>query len=143
MIVTTVETSLYLYFSSFVPFIASYDKGSKSCDMLSRKQFLSSWLEKSWKNPSSSFWAEMVTQRALYNCETSVCSEFFDLSCSSAPKKFFATCCSVFHRFCHVLSLLTFANLKLAFSLQKRFGNLEKQYLFKNIFISSGGKIIY
>src|ERR1041385_3601971 len=42
-------------------------------------------------------------------------------------KKFFTTCCSVFHRFCHVLSLLTFANLRLAFSVQKPFGNLEKQ----------------
>src|SRR4051812_38044085 len=37
MIVTTVATSLYLYFSCFVPIIASYDKGSESCDMLSRK----------------------------------------------------------------------------------------------------------
>src|ERR1041385_5220284 len=61
------------------------------------------------------------------NHGTFVCSEFFDLSCRSTPKKFFTTCCSVFHRFCHVLSLLTFANLKLAFSLQKPFGNLEKQ----------------
>src|ERR1041385_9502897 len=52
---------------------------------------------------------------------------FFYLSCISTPKKFFTTCCSVFHRFCHVLSLLTFANLKLAFSLEKPFGNLEKQ----------------
>ena len=41
MFVTTVATSLYLYFSSFVPFIALYDKGSESCDMLSRKQILS------------------------------------------------------------------------------------------------------
>src|ERR1041385_3997666 len=52
---------------------------------------------------------------------------FFDLSCRNAPKKFFTICCSVFHRFCHVLSLLTFANLKLSFSLQKLFGTLEKQ----------------
>src|ERR1041385_839656 len=57
----------------------------------------------------------MFTQRALYNHGTFVCSEFFDLSCRSIPKKFFTTCCSVFHKFCHVLSLLTFANLKLAF----------------------------
>src|SRR4051812_29089306 len=48
----------------------------------------------------------------------------FYLSC---PKKFSTTRCSVSHRFCHVLPLLTFANLKLAFSLQKPFGNLEKQ----------------
>src|SRR3954469_9830426 len=39
IIVTTVATSLYLYFSSFVPFIASYDKGSESCDILSRNRF--------------------------------------------------------------------------------------------------------
>src|ERR1041385_3150629 len=70
--------------------------------------------------------------------ELSYVLSFLDLSCRSTPKKLFATCCSVFHRFCDVLSLLTFANLKLAFSLQKPFGNLEKQYIFKNIFISSG-----
>src|ERR1041385_2047750 len=51
MIFNTVATSLYLYFSSFVPFITSYDKGSESCDMLSRKQILSSCLEKSQKIP--------------------------------------------------------------------------------------------
>src|SRR3954465_15899162 len=83
----------------------------------------------------------IFTQYVLYNYETSVCSEFFYLSCRSAPKKFFTICCSVFHRFCHVLSLLTFANLKLAFSLQKLFGTLDKQWLFKNIFISSGEKL--
>ena len=41
MIVTTVETSLYLYFQALWQVIASYDKGSKSCDMLSRKQIVS------------------------------------------------------------------------------------------------------
>src|SRR3954471_7222777 len=90
----------------------------------------------------------MNKKELLYNTEcsikyeTSVCSEFFDLSCRSIPKKFVSICCSVFHRFCHVLSLLTFENLKLSFSLQKLFGNLEKQYIFKNIFISSGKKYL-
>src|SRR4051812_45888068 len=51
----------------------------------------------------------------------------FYLSCRSSPKKFSTTCCFVFHIFCHVLSFLSFANLKLDFSLQKPFGNLEKQ----------------
>src|SRR4051812_40702829 len=94
------------------------------------------------KSPVHLFELNFFTQSALYNCGTFVCSEFFDLSCRSTPKKFSTTCCSVFHRFGHVLSLLTFANLKLAFSLQKLFGNLDKQYLFKNIFISSKGTII-
>ena len=40
---------------------------------------------------------------------------FFYLSCRSAPKKLFTTCWSVFHRFCHVLHFLRFANFKLAF----------------------------
>src|ERR1041384_2535283 len=71
--------------------------------------------------------------------ELSYVLSFFYLSCRSTPKKFFTTCCSVFHRFCHVLSLLTFANLKLAFYLQKLFGNLEKQYRFLKIFIFSRG----
>ena len=34
---TTVATKLYLYFQG----LASVDKGTKSCDMLSRKQILS------------------------------------------------------------------------------------------------------
>src|SRR4051812_30116476 len=41
MFVTTVATSLYLYFSALCQVIASYDKGGKSCDMLSRKQIMS------------------------------------------------------------------------------------------------------
>ena len=127
MIVTTVATSLYLYFQALCQVIASYDKGGKSCDMLSRNQILSSWRKTSEQITSSSFWAEFFTHHALYNCETFVCSEFFYLSCRSTPKKFSTTCCSVFHRFCHVLSLFTFANLKLAFYLQKLFGNLGKQ----------------
>jgi hypothetical protein len=49
------------------------------------------------------------------------------LSCRSAPKKLFTACWSVFHWFCHVLLLLSFANLKLAFSLQNLFGSLENQ----------------
>src|ERR1041385_4478839 len=61
---------------------------------------------------------ELSTQRALYNHGTFVCSDFFDLSCRSAPKKLFTTCWSGLHRFCHVLPFLHFANLKLAFSLQ-------------------------
>src|ERR1041385_5732216 len=83
----------------------------------------------------------MFTQHDLYNYETSVCSEFFDLSCRSTPKKFVSICCYAFHRFCHVLSLLTFANLKLAFSLQKLFGNLYNKIIFSllkiNIFLKS------
>ena len=42
MIVTTVATSLYLHFQALCQVIASYDKGSESCDMFSRKQILSS-----------------------------------------------------------------------------------------------------
>ena len=67
----------------------------------------------------SSFWSEVFWQRALYNWLSSVCSELFYLSCRSAPKKIFTTCWSVFHRFCPVLPFLRFANLELAFSLQK------------------------
>src|SRR3954466_7673688 len=95
------------------------------------------------KIPVQFFCSEFSTQRALYNHETFVCSEFFYLSCRSIPKKFFTTCWSVFHRFCPVLPFLRFANLKLAFSLQKLFGNLEKKYPFKNILISSREKLFY
>src|ERR1041385_6530302 len=68
--------------------------------------------------------------------ELSYVLSFFDLSCRSIPNKFFSTCWSVFHRFCPVLPFLRFANLKLAFSLKKPFGILEKQYLLKIIFVS-------
>src|ERR1041385_4512988 len=39
MIVPTVATSLYLYFQALCQVIASYDKGSESCDMLSKNRF--------------------------------------------------------------------------------------------------------
>ena len=54
-------------------------------------------------------------QYALYNWLSSVCSEFFDLSCRSAPKKFSTTCCSVFHRFCHVFLSSLLQTLSLLF----------------------------
>src|SRR4051812_41627115 len=79
------------------------------------------------KIPVHLFELNVFKQRALYNNGTFVCSEFFDLSCRSIPKKSFTTCWSVFHRFCPVFPFLHFANLKLSFSLQKLFGNLEKQ----------------
>src|SRR3954463_11384175 len=62
---------------------------------------------------------------------------FFDWSCRSAPKKSFTACWSVFHRFCTVLPFLRFASPKLVYFLQKLYGNPEKQYTFKFIFISS------
>src|SRR3954471_19760976 len=108
---------------------------------MSRKQILSSYRKIRIK--SSSFWSEFFPQRALYNCISGVCSEFFDWSCRSAPKKSFTACWSVFHRFCTVLPFLRFASLKLAYSLQKLYGNLEKQYTFKNIFISSKEQLYY
>ena len=81
----------------------------------------------SYKITRSSFWSEFFRQSSLYNCISCICSEFFDLSCRSTPNKSITTCCSVFHRFCPVLPFLHFANQELAFSLQKPFGNLEKQ----------------
>ena len=55
MIFTTVATSLYHYFQALCQVLASYDKGRKSCDMLSRKQILSAWRKKSKQITSSSF----------------------------------------------------------------------------------------
>ena len=143
MFVTTVATSLYLYFQALCQVRASYDKESKSCDMLSRKQILSLDRKIRIKSPDHLFDLNFFWQHALYNCETFVCYEFFDLSCRSAPKKISTICCSIFHRFCHVLPLLTFANLKLAFSLQKLLCRQKKQYPFLEIFICSRGKLFY
>ena len=55
MLVTTVATSLYLYFQALCQVLASYGKLIKSCDMLSRKQILFASLQKSLKITSSSF----------------------------------------------------------------------------------------
>ena len=49
----------------------------------------------------------------------------------------------LFSKFCAVLSFRSFANLKLAFSLQKHLGSQEKQYPFLKIFISSIGKLFW
>src|SRR4051812_42308498 len=53
-------------------------------------------------------------------------SEFFYLSCRSTSKKFFSLCCSIFLSFCPCFSFRSFANLKLAYSLQKLLGRQEK-----------------
>ena len=66
-------------------------------------------------------------QHAPWNYLSGFCSEFFDLSCRSISLKLFYLYCSVFPRFCPRLSFHSFANLKLAFSLQKLVGNQEKQ----------------
>ena len=126
MLVTTVATSLYLYFQALCQVLASGDKWIKSCDMLSRKQILSAWRKKLCKSTRSSFWSELFWQYALYNCEATTCSEFFIWVAEVPRKKLFTTCCSVFPRFCPVLRFFNFANLAHAFSLQKLFGNLEK-----------------
>jgi hypothetical protein len=127
MFVTTVATSLYLYFSALCQVIASYDKGSKSCDMLSRKQILSLDRKIRIKSPDHLFDLNFFDSM-LHTIEFRASVLSFLIRVAEVPlKKFFTTCCSVFHRFCHVLSLLNFANLKLAFSLQKLFGTLEKQ----------------
>src|ERR1041385_6959589 len=127
MFVTTVSTSLYLYFSALCQVIASFDKGSKSCDMLSRKQILSLDIQIRIKSPDHLFDMNFFDSMLYTIVKISYVLSFSDLSCRSAPKKFSTTCCSVFHRFCYILPLFTFANLKLAFSLQKLFGTLEKQ----------------
>src|SRR3954466_15705254 len=58
-----------------------------------------------------------------------------NLSCISAPKKFFSLCCYVFLSFCPCFSFRSFANLRLAFSLQKLLGRQEKNYPFlKSLF---------
>src|SRR3954463_2254843 len=102
--------------------------------MLSRKQIQSLDGKIHDKSPDLLFYLNLFDSM-IYTIISGVCSEFFDLSCRSSPKKLFTTCWSVFHRFCNVLRFLHFENLKLDFSLQKLFGNLEKQYIFRNIFI--------
>ena len=79
------------------------------------------WTEKFTINHQIIFLIWIFLTVCLYNCRWGICYEFFALSCRSIPKKFFTTYCSVFHRFRHVLPFLSFANLKLDFSLQNTF----------------------
>src|SRR3954470_11732671 len=111
MIVTTVETSLYLYFSSFVPSLASDCKKVKSWCMLSRNRFCLLDGKILDKSPDHLF-DLIFLQHAPYDYISGICSELFDLSCRSATKKFVSLCCSVFLSFCPYLSFLSFANLK-------------------------------
>ena len=127
MCVTTVATSLYLYFQALCQVLASDCKKVQKLWHAVQKQILSSWRKNSPKITRSSFWSELFWQDALYNFLCGIYSEFFYLSCRSAPNKLFTTCCSVFHRFYHVLRFHCFANPKLTFYLQKPFGNHEKQ----------------
>ena len=127
MLVTTVATSLYLYFQALCQVLASNCKKVQKLWHAVQKKIMSAWRNNSPKITRSSFWSEFYWQYALYNCLSGVYSEFFHLSCRSSPKQLFTTCCSVFHRFCHVLCFHYFANPKLIFYLQKPFGNHEKQ----------------
>ena len=55
MFVTTVETSLYLYFQALCQVLASGSKLIKCCDMLSGKQIMFASVQKSLKITRSSF----------------------------------------------------------------------------------------
>ena len=125
MLVTT-AISLYLYFQVLCQVLASVDKGTKSCDMLSKKQILSAPRKNSLEITRSSFWSEFFTQHAIYNWETFSSFEFFYLSYRSAPNKLSFTCCSVFPDFCPVLHSLLLDTLFLVFlckNLQTKLGN--------------------
>ena len=69
------------------------------------------------------FFISIFSQHAPYNYLLGVRSKFFDLSCRSISKKSPFICCYVFHRFYPCLFFRSFANLKLALSLQKILGN--------------------
>ena len=115
ILVTSVATSLYLYFQALCLVLASVDKGTKSCDMLSRKEILSAPKNNSLKINRSSFWSDFFTQHALYNWETFSSFEFFDLSYISVPNKLSFTCCSVFLDFCPVLHFYLLDTFPLVF----------------------------
>ena len=137
MFVTTVASSLYLYFSALCQVQPLIARKFKSCDVLSRKQILSLDRKIRIKSPDHLFGLNFFDSVLYIIVFRASVLSFFDLSCRSIPNRSITTCCSVFHRFCPVLPFLHFANLELAFSLQKPFGNLEKQQNFKNILISS------
>ena len=113
MIVTTVATSLYLYFQALCQVLASDCMKFKSCDMLSRNRLCPLGEKISHKSPYHLF--NLNYFDSMLNWLSSVCAEFFDLICRSAPKKLFTTCWSVFHTFCHVLRFHHFTNLSLLF----------------------------
>ena len=114
-------------FSSFVPSLASDGKRSQKLWHVVQKTETFAPSQKSLKITRSYFLSKFFDSMLHTIGYLPSVLSFFDLSCRSAPKKLLTTRWSVFHRICHILCFLSFANLKLAFSLQKVFGNLEKQ----------------
>ena len=108
-------------FSSFVPSFSLPQQESSKVVTCCPETDSVCLTKNSPKITRSSFRSEFVCQHALYNCIYGICSEFFDLSCRSVPKKLFTTCWSIFPRFCRVLHYHCFANLKLGFPLKKPF----------------------
>ena len=126
MIVSTVQTSLYLYFQVLCQVLASNDRGTNSCDMLSKKQILSAPRKDLYKITRSSFFSEFCTHHALYNWQTFSNSEFFYLSQINSSNKLSFTCCSLFQDFCPVLHFHLLGTLFLVFlrkNLQTKLGN--------------------
>ena len=121
MLVTTVQTSLYLYFQALCQVLASDCKKVQKLWHVVQKLIKFAWRKISSKITRSYFWSEYFWKYALYNLLSGVCFDFFDLSWRSALKKLFTTCWSVFYRFCGVLRFHRFANLKLAFLFSKTF----------------------
>src|ERR1041385_6083460 len=86
MFVTTVATSLYLYFSALCQVIASYDKESKSCDMLSRKQILSLDRKNRIKSPDYLFDLNFFESMLYTIVKLSYVLSFF-ISVAEVPRK--------------------------------------------------------
>ena len=92
--------------------------------MLSRKQILSLDRKIRIKSPDHLFGLNFFDS-VLYTIVFRASVLSFFIRVAEVPRT--NHLCSVFHIFCPVLPFLHFANQELAFSLQKPFGNLEKQ----------------
>ena len=139
MIVTTIATSLYLYFQVLCQVLASVDKGTKSCDMLFRKQILSAPWKNSCKITRSTFWSEFFTQHNLYNWKTFSSSELFYLIYRSASEKLITTCCSVSPRFLSCFALLQFWHSCASFFFAKTIWQSRETVATVEIFVSNKG----
>ena len=125
--VNTIATPLYLYFQVLCQVLASNVRESKSYDLLSRKQIRYAPVKKKLKITKSSFWSEIFTQQALYNCKSFISFEFFDLSYRSARFYSSFTDCSVFPDFCLIIAFASFVNFVHGFLVGKTLNKVGEQ----------------
>ena len=125
MILTTVATSLYPYFSRFVPSLASDCMKVQKLVLVVQKQILS--MEKFAINNQIIFFSWIFLTACSIQLPFRHLFRVFWFELQKCLEKNFSLFCSVFLNFCPCFSFRSFANLRLAFSLKKLLDRQLKQ----------------